>query len=135
MGLYGYYLEAEYEDGYIHSDRYYDASPFVRHELVNGVATGPNKLNDIIERRPEAIHGRLLRVSLLPDDESGDDHRYDIDWTKLPASARPIRFIDRERDFNTGTGEVLHERVTGLRFGYQYNDENGNNVQQILDII
>lgn len=130
MSFYGYYLEAEYESGYVHSDQIQDISPYTKGEKVNGVTNGRNIFNDILEKRPEEFHGRLIRFSLIPDNGG---HRYDIDWTTLPDNARPIRFIDRRKETNVANGET-QQFVDAIRFGYQYTDETGKNVQEIQEI-
>ena len=129
MTEFGYYLEAEYKSGYVHSNEHQDISPYTLTTKVNGVATGYNILNDIINKRPSEFHGSMVRWSLI-----GPNKRWDIDWTTLPDNARPIYLRDMEQDFNVsgGTGET---RIIKQDFGYQYNDEDGRNHKEIKEII
>lgn len=115
---YGYRIQAEYESGYNHTEDDQDHSPFVY---------GKNILNDIIEKRPEKAHGRLVRFSLI-----GEDVSYDIDFRSLPASARPIYY----RDMACTLDEHGNQTTECLKhyFGYQYNDENGINHKEIKEI-
>jgi hypothetical protein len=112
--------QAEYADGYIHDETTLnDTSPF----------TGVNNiLNDILEKRPETEHGKLVRFSVFY-----KDRRYDIDWTTLPENARPIRFRDGSRSLNLDNGD-MEQWWTGCRFGYQYNDANGKNIQEVQEL-
>lgn len=118
------YIEAEYEDGYIHREDEQDHSPYV---------PGKNIFNDILEKRPVAAHGRMVRFSLVTKKDT-----YSIDWTKLPDNARPVRFRHMERDIiasSDGSAEWSSEpRVMGIDFGYQYTDEAGKNHQEVKEI-
>jgi hypothetical protein len=113
-------VEAEYEDGFVLSETEHDdVSPY----------TGVNNiLNDILERRPEVEHGKMIRLSCFY-----RDMRYDVDWTTLPDNARPIRFRDGANHFDPATGDHWSEWV-GCRFGYQYNDENGRNFKEVHEL-
>lgn len=107
------YIEAEYQDGYIHSEL----------ELNDISAWEPEKRNtfyDIINKLPEPEHGPMVRFSLV---HAGN--HYDIDWTKVPAGARPIAIKNKERDFNIH-GWLEDARIVGADFGYQWTDEQGN---------
>lgn len=115
----GYYIQAEYESGYNHTEDEQDHSPFVR---------GKNILNDIIEKRPEAAHGKLVRFSLI-----GADKRYDIDFRELPDSARPVYYRHMQNTLNSATGESTTVCLKHC-FGYQYNDYDGKNIQEIQEI-
>lgn len=113
-------VEAEYADGYVHSETLLgDVSPYDNEK---------NILNDIIEKRPEPDHGKMVRFSVFYKNQ-----RHDIDWTKLPDNARPIRFRDGQRHRDMGTGADWSEWV-GLHFGFQYNDETGKNIKQVMDL-
>lgn len=129
-------VQAEYEDGYIHDETTFnDTSPYIapweERQNENGtyewVFTGKNILNDILEKRPEAVHGKMVRFSVFYKDK-----QYDIDWTKLPDNARPIRF--RHGASYLGVDGVQESEWTGMQIGYQYNDENGKNIQQVEEI-
>lgn len=114
-------VEAEYEDGYVHSETELDdLSPF---------ENGRNVFFDILERKPEAEHGRMVRFSVFYQNQ-----RYDVDWTTLPDNARPIRFRHAFSTMNMGTGEVIASGFTGVDFGFQWNDEDGQNHQEILNL-
>jgi len=112
-------VEAEYEDGYILSE--------TEHNDESQYGDG-NILRDIIEKRPEADHGKMVRFSCFY-----KDGQYDIDWTTLPDNARPIRFRDGKLERNLTTGQEEFE-WTGCRYGYQYNDETGKNIQEVIEL-
>lgn len=111
--------QAEYSDGYILDETTFnDASPYVG---------GKNILNDILEKRPEAAHGRMVRFSVFY-----HDHRYDIDWTQLPDNARPIRFRDGFHHWFADGSELTG--WSGCRMGYQFTDDFGRNVQEVREL-
>lgn len=115
------YIEAEYDDGYIHREDEQDHSPY---------ESGRNIFYDILHKLPEKPHGPMVRFSLITPEQ-----RWDIDWTVLPANARPIRFMKKERDYEVGTNEPVGEiRMTGIDFGYQYLDDAGENQQEVLTV-
>lgn len=120
------FIEAEYESGYVHTDALQDISPY---------KPSKNIFNDILEKRPEPIHGKMVRFSLvLPEmPVPGEITKYDIDWTVQPANARPIRFKHMERDMVNGlwTGEA---RIVGIDFGFQYTNAEGKNIKEIRHI-
>lgn len=113
-----YHLEAEYESGFVLVEDAQDHSPY---------DASRNIFHAILNKRPEKAHGKLVRLSLV-----GPEHTYNIDWTKLPDNARPIRFKDMEAD--TVGGTITDVRTMQIRFGYQYNDDNGENVQEITTV-
>jgi hypothetical protein len=122
-------VEAEYQDGFILSEtEQNDQSAYVEMIEVDGVPTGPNTLSDIIEKRPEAEHGKMVRFSVYY-----HNARYDIDWRLLPDNARPIRFRDRSRwlDENGDSGVTDWH---GCRFGWQWTDEQGRNQQFVKEL-
>lgn len=112
-------VEAEYEDGYIHSE--------TEHDDVAQYCVG-NIFSDILGKHPEADHGPMVRFSCF-----WEDHRYDIDWTTLPKNARPIRF---RHGYSTRAidGSFEESGFSGVDFGFQYNDEDGNNQQEVLKL-
>ena len=134
--------QAEYADGYIHDETTLnDVSPYgpyyeeVQEFDDNGVSTGniitqevkKNIFSDILEKRPEAQHGKLVRFSIFY-----KDSRYDIDWRGLPENARPIRF---RHGFATISQTGEQERGwSGIDFGYQYNDVDGKNHQEVQEL-
>lgn len=122
---YGWHLEAEYESGYVHSDEHADVSPYA---YFKERKASPNIFNDILEKRPNAIHGQMVRFSLV-----GPTERHDIDWTELPDNARPIYRRAMQRDFDPATGEG-ETFMTGQGFGYQYTDASGKNVKEITEL-
>jgi len=111
--------EAEYADGYIHSE--------TEHDDVSPYTGEHNILNDILEKRPEAEHGPLVRFSTFYKDQ-----RYDVDWNDLPDNARPVRWKRMEAD-QVG-GEITEVRLTKVGFGYQWNDETGANHQEVVEL-
>ncbi len=110
--------EAEYSDGYVHSEtEHNDISPY----------TGTDNIfNDILEHRPEPEHGKMVRFSAF-----NNNTRYDVQWLGLPDNARPVRWKRMEAD-EVG-GEIVELRMTKLGFGYQYN-ENGKNIQEVQEL-
>lgn len=86
-----------------------------------------NVFDDILYKRPEAEHGRMVEFSVF-----FNNTRYDFDWTELPDNARPIRFKDLEID--TQGGQVVAKRLMRMHIGYQFNDSTGQNVKVIEDI-
>lgn len=123
-----HYLEAEYESGYVHSNQHQDISPYTKTVKVDGVPTGENIFKDILNKRPEEFHGRMVRFSLVM-----PDNTYTIDWTKLPDNSRPIYARDVEQDF-IGLEPSSPKRIKEIRFGYQYTDKKGKNVQEMETI-
>ena len=122
---YGYLHEAEYESGLILTETEQDRSPYEATEnffaaIRHGSAT-------------EAGHGAMVRFSLIPV-EGGE--RFDVDWTQLAdlTNPRPIYFRRMASTINAdGTGDPsAYCNFHG--FGYQYNDENGENIEVIQEI-
>lgn len=123
-----FYLQAEYASGYFHSSQYQDVSPYAPCQKVEGVPTGDNIFKDILLKRPEAFHGKLVRLSLVTPNET-----YAVPWDTLPDNARPIYAVDKTGQM---TGGVLHDvRTVAVRFGYQYNDPDGRNHKEVKEII
>ena len=113
-------VEAEYEDGFILNETELDdISPYNEEQ---------NVLRAIIDKCAESEHGRCVRFSVFYHDQ-----RYDVDWTTLPDNARPIRFRDCELTKDIATGEEWFSH-TGCRFGYQYNENDGKNVQEVKEL-
>ena len=108
--------QSEYEDGYIHDETALrDVSPYV---------DGKNIFSDILEKRPEAEHGRMVRFTVF-----WRGQRLDIDWRGLPDNARPIRFRHGFHQWMSDGTEITG--WSGLDVGYQYTDENRRNQQVI----
>lgn len=121
--------QAEYEDGFILDETAHgDVSAYVACPLVDGIPTGPNIFSDILNKRPEKQHGKMVRFSVFY-----KDRQYNVDWHGLPENARPIRARDRKRSINFDSGEQK-TWWSGMRFGYQYNDEYGNNVKELREL-
>jgi hypothetical protein len=112
-------IEAEYADGYILSE--------TEHNDVSPYNPKFNVFRAVLEKLPETKHGRMVRFSLYY-----KDHRYDIDWTTLPNSARPIRFKHIEQD-SIGM-QITETRLMRVDFGYQYTDDDGKNHQEITEL-
>lgn len=126
------YIEAEYESGYVHREMPEDHSPYVR---------GKNILNDILERRPEAIHGPMVRFTLVvPGSEPNTVTRHNVDWSILDpkTNPRPIRFKHFSRSVTLGDlpeEDVDHgPTLLGIDFGYQWTDEKGKSQQEVLEL-
>ena len=112
-------IEAEYEDGFVLSETdLADTNPYGDGNTFTAVLTGA----------PVAEHGPMVRFSCFY-----LDTRYDVDWRPLPESARPIRF---RHGFSTadGNGTVIASGWAGIDFGYQYNDDDGRNQQEVLRV-
>ncbi len=112
-------VEGEYEDGFILSEtELNDISPY---------NSQFNVLRAIINREPVAEHGKLVRFSCFY-----NNARHDVDWTSLPDNARPIRFRDGFITLNHNGEE--ESGWNGCRFGYQYTDDDGKNVQEVIEL-
>ena len=112
--------QAEYADGYILDE--------TEHDDINPYASGANVFRGILNKEPEAEHGKMVRFSVFYQNQ-----RHDVDWTTLPDNARPIRFRDRSQWMND-SGDTGLTDWHGCRFGYQYNDENGKNIQEVIEL-
>ena len=118
-----YTIEAEYESGYVHRETDEDRSPYVR---------DANIFSDIVNRRPDQVHGPLKRFTLfLPDGE-----KIDVDFSVLPDHAEPVRRKHMEADFYMADGVVMPHtvRTVGVDFGYEYKDGNGELCSEIEEI-
>lgn len=113
-------VEAVYKDGFVLSETDCgDVSPYNPEE---------NILRAILNKDPEAEHGRLVEFSMYYKNQ-----KHTVDWTTLPDNARPIRFrtAQLERDLDTG-----QERFSwlGVNFGYQFTNELGKNIKEIKEL-
>lgn len=111
-------IQAKYADGFILSETELDdISPYNPEE---------NVLRAVINRDPEVEHGPLVEFTVF-----WQNMRYDMDWTKIPDNARPIRF----RDGNVTVDDKGNQTFwwSGCRFGYQYTNEDGKNVQEVIE--
>ena len=129
-----YFLEAEYQDGYIHSElKLRDVSPYT---------DKANIFSDILNKRPVPEHGKMVRFSLI-----GAERRFDIDWSEFPEEAKPIRFIhkslvqDQVTTVNPDGSGLSWEDVGDPRvvidsydFGYEYWDENGKKQKAVKTV-
>lgn len=113
------YIEAEYEDGFVHRQDERDRSLYEE---------GRNVFYDINNRLPERAHGSTVRFSLILENE-----HVHVDFTMLPDNARPICFKHMERDSKDGVF-IEEPRIVGIDFGYQYTDEDGINQQEVMEI-
>jgi hypothetical protein len=112
-------VQAEYADGFILDEtEHNDVSPYPGDPPVN-------ILRAILNKDPEPEHGKMVRFSVF-----WQNRRYDLDWQQFPDNARPIRFRDgnHSRDLDTGEEKFWW---SGCRFGFQYTDEQGKNVQEV----
>lgn len=113
-------VQSEYADGFVLDEtEHNDISPY---DPVHNI------LRAILNKDPEAEHGRMVRFSCFY-----KDHRYDIDWRNMPENARPIRFKHIERDSNGGQW-ISDPRIVKLEFGYQFTDTDGRNVQEVQEL-
>jgi len=110
---------AEYQDGFILDEtELNDISPYNE---------GHNVFRAILDKSAEEEHGRMVKFTVFY-----NDNRYDFDWTLLPDNARPIRFRHGAH-YLGGDGEEYSE-WTGMQIGFQYNDENGKNFQEVENL-
>jgi len=121
---FGYLLEAEYEHGYILKESFFDVNPFGEGNTFTAI------LNDDAEK---AGHGRMVRFSLIPMTSKG--RRYDVDWQKLwnADNPRPIYYRKMSHTLNLDTNETSGQQCLSHHFGFQYNDKEGNNVQEVVE--
>jgi hypothetical protein len=109
---------AEYSDGFILDEtELSDTNPY----------GDGNTLRAILNKSAEEDHGKMVTFSVFY-----KNTRYDIDWESLPANARPIRF--RDGASYLGIDGQESSEWTGMRFGFQYNDKDGKNVQQVEEL-
>lgn len=112
-------IQAEYENGFILDEtELNDVSPY---------NTQQNVFRAILDKSPEVINGKLVRFSVF-----WKDQRYDVDWTKLPDNARPIRF--RHGYFHQTGPNAGEAGWSGVDFGYQWNDEDGSNKKHVEEL-
>lgn len=115
---YGWYLEAEYDSGFVLTEDEADHSPY---------DAGRNTFHAILNGRPTEGHGPLVRFSLI-----GDGLRYDIDWTTLPEGARPVYYRQMQRGF-TVEGGWQPAVCTSHSFGWQATVD-GESVREVHEI-
>jgi hypothetical protein len=129
----GWHLEAEFESGYVHVEGPQDLSPY---------APGRNTFYDLMSGEPTKHgHGRMTRFSIVCDipDEDGMATRYDVDWTVLPDSAKPIHYMEMQRSITVGgpDGEEFDTGPICVRrgFGFTYTDpDTGEEVTKVEEI-
>lgn len=111
-------VRAEYADGFILDE--------TERNDVSAYDGKHNTFYDILNKLPEAEHGKMVRFSVF-----WKNHRYDVDWGDLPDNARPIRFRHGFHHwFPDGTEET---GWSGVDFGYQFT-QNGKNVQEVQEL-
>lgn len=111
-------VQAEYEDGFI-----LDETQNKDVSLFDGTH---NTFYDILNKLPEAEHGKMVRFSVF-----WKDKRYDVNWKDLPDNARPIRFRHGYHHWHPdGTEET---GWSGVDFGYQATVD-GKNVQEVQEL-
>lgn len=131
----GYFLEAEYEDGYVHSElKLRDKSPYLE---------GSNVFGDILNKRPVPEHGKMVRYSFV-----GPNRRFDVDWSDFPDDAKPIRFIHKSvsqeqhlvmgasgyKDVWENFGDPRVE-TSSYDWGYEYHDADGTKQKAVIEIV
>lgn len=109
-------IRATYADGFVLDETELDdTSPY---------DTKFNILRAVLNKDAETDHGKLVQFSVFY-----KDNRYNIDWTDLPDNARPIRF---RHGYMTIDGYGNQESGwSGLEFGYQFINDQGENVQEV----
>lgn len=112
--------QAEYEDGFILDE--------TENEDVSLWAEGKNTFYDILNGLPETEHGHMVRFSVF-----WRGKRYDVNWRGIPGNGRPIRFrhgfVTRSVD-----GTFIRSGWSGMDFGYQWNDDEGGNHQEVQEL-
>ncbi len=112
-----YSLQAEYKDGYIF-DEDSDKTVYIL----------PNTyFSTVVSKKLEEQHGPMVRWSMFKDNK-----RIDIDWTKVPKNARPIRM----KQFETKIGTINNNTQSiakAVFFGYDYIDHSRNKIISKLD--
>jgi len=112
-------VEAEYADENVHSELELGDVP----QFGQG-----NVLTDILSGKLEKEHGRMVRFSCF-----WKLKRHDVDWTKLPKNARPIRFRHGVSVQDVVTGETW-SGWAGVDFGAQWNDRLGRSKKAIREL-
>lgn len=112
-------VQAEYEDGFILDE--------TEHDDIAQYGDG-NIFSDILNKRPESEHGKLVRFSCFWKDQA-----YHINWTELPDNARPVRFRHGYYTRNLD-GSFIESGFSGVDFGYQANDPDGKNYQEVVEL-
>lgn len=108
-------VQAQYEDGFILDEtELNDISPYNKNE---------NVFRAILNKDPEKEHGKMIRFSVF-----WKTNRRDIQWLQIPDNARPIRYRNMYSTISQDGTQT--SGITSVVFGFQYNDENGNNVQE-----
>lgn len=118
----GAILEAEFEDGYVLTEDDADQSPYDEDR---------NVFHCILHARAEADHGRMVRWTMYL---NGQEHT--VNWKELWAfdNPRPIYFRKMSREFNPESGWTGPATCHEHNFGYQYNADDGSNVQEVEQI-
>ena len=112
--------QAEYADGFILDEtELEDVSPY---------DTDHNVFHAILNKLPETEHGKMVRFTMF-----WKNNQYDVDFSDLPDNARPIRYKKMEADF-IGSVQTRRE-IMAVGFGYQYTDENGQNIQEVQEYV
>jgi hypothetical protein len=112
------YLVATFADGFVIEEDENDQSAF---------SEGHNVFHDLVNKLHEPEHGPLTEFSLIT-----TEGKYTVDFASLPENAEPVRYLAKQTHItpNGVVGPFLRQ----IRFGYQYEDDEGNNVADIADI-
>lgn len=123
---FGTLIEAEYEDGFILKEDEKDAYFCLHCNKLRNI------FHAILHDQPVVEHGHMIRWTVVTPKLT-----YSVDWKALldnPAiiNPRPVCSRDMERDFDVSTGEpVGPARVMLHIWGYQYNNPDGSNGQDV----
>ena len=112
------YLKATYEDGFELVENERDESSYV---------AGANVFSDILHMRPCDEHGRLIEFALVT-----PENTHTVDWTKVPADARPVR-LKYMQMHQTGENAPSEAYAVAIAFGYEV-DHNGVTRQEVIEI-
>lgn len=126
-----YALQAQFEDGYEYTGNQED---------ISVVDPDRNAFFDIKEGL-QREHGKITRYTMLGLVKGKDNRyaRYDIDFTTLPESVKPIWYIKRELDQNYASdGELVDVSETRdilYGFGYEFTNSEGKVEKDIMEVI
>ena len=112
-------IRATYTDGFVLDEtELNDCSPYNDKHNILGA---------ILAKDAEQEHGPLKEFSVFY-----KDNQYTIDWTDLPDNARPIRF--RHGYMHNHADGSVESGWSGMQYGYQYTNEQGENVQEVINL-
>jgi hypothetical protein len=127
---YGTLIEAEYEDGFVLKENDKDEYFCLHCNQLRNV------FHAVLNDQPVNEHGCMVRWSMVTKDLT-----YSVNWKSLledPSiiNPRPVCSRDMEATFDPVTKRIIGEPKALIHiFGYQYNNPDGSNVQDIQKIV